>query len=346
MPRPLRLEFPDACYHVICRGNARLPIFRDDADKELFVDRMVHFAELFRVEVRAYCVMVNHVHVHLRTREAHLGAFMRSFLTSFTSMYNHRHHSCGHVFQGRYKAFVVEDSKAYVAKVTQYIHLNPVRVRSLAGKPPAVRHDAALHCPWSSYGQIMGIRRCPSWLHRDAVLKGWGECLGERRGAYRAAMESQMLGGIVDPMEEAAARAVLGSERFTDRLRRGLNDLKENLDLRRESSQHRRLSAWHSLESVVAAVGTAYGSGAEELLRRHNRNCEARQVLLYLAATLCRGRYTLAELGQRLGPVSLAAVSNARAKVARRILGDQEMRARVEAIALNLRSHNKDKLED
>ena len=347
MPRPLRLEFPDACYHVICRGNARLPIFREDADKELLVDRLVHFAELFRVEVRAYCVMANHVHVHLRTREPNLGAFMRSFLTSFTSMYNHKHRSCGHVFQGRYKAFVVEDSKAYVAKVTQYIHLNPVRVRSLASKPPAARHDAALHCPWSSYGQIMGFRRCPSWLHRDAVLKGWGQGLAEKRGAYRAAMELQVLGGIADPVEEAAARAVLGSERFTDRLRRGLNDLKENLDLRRESSQHRRLSSWQSLESVLAAVGGAYDSGAEEMLRRHNRNCEARQVLLYLAATLCRGRYSLAELGQRLGPVSLAAISNARAKMVRRLRDDQKLRARVEAIALGLRARVvKDKLED
>jgi len=91
MPRPLRIEFPGACYHVMSRGNARLPIFGADADKELLIDRMVHFAALFRAEIRAYCVMINHVHIHLRTAEANLGAYMRSFLTSFTSMYNHRH---------------------------------------------------------------------------------------------------------------------------------------------------------------------------------------------------------------------------------------------------------------
>jgi len=160
-------------------------------------------------------------------------------------------------------------------------------------------------------------------------------------------MESQLLGGTVDPLGEAAARAVLGSERFTDRLRRGLNDLKENLDLRRESSQHRRLAAWQSLESVLAAVGRAYGSGAEDLLRRHKRNCEARQVLLYLAATLCRGRYSLAELGQELGPISLAAFSNARAKLARRLQEDPGLRARVDAIARGLSVRDtKVKLED
>jgi len=72
------------------------------------------------------------------------------------------------------------------------------------------------------------------------------------------------------------------------------------------------VAAWVSLEDVVAAVGKAYNCPKNQLLRRHNRGCEARQALLYLAATHCRGRYTLAELGRQLGPVSLAAVSNAR----------------------------------
>ncbi len=347
MPRPLRIEFPDACYHVICRGNARLPIFADDVDKELLLDRMVHFAELFRIEIRVYCVMVNHVHIHLRTREANLGAYMRSFLTSFTSMYNHRHNSCGHVFQGRYKAFLIEDARAYVAKVTQYIHLNPVRIRSLEDVPLDIRHQAALDCLWSSYGQIMGLRRCPKWLHRNAVLNGWGRNLAEKRKAYRHSVESLLLGDIVDPMAEAAARAVLGSERFTDRFRRGLNDLRQNIEVRRESSQHRKLAAWVSLEQVIAAVGEAYRCPKRQLLRRHNRDCEARQALLYLAATHCRGRHSLSELGKRLGPVSLAAVSNARTKMAKRMKANQDLQRRISRISNLLKTEgDKVKLED
>ena len=135
MPRPLRIEFSDVCYHVICRGNARLPIFRDDANRELLLDRMVYYAELFRVVIRAYCVMVDHVFIHLRTLEANPGTYMRSFLTSFTSRRNHRHNSCGHVFQGRYKAYLLEDAKAYVAKVTRCIHLNPARIDPLENAP-------------------------------------------------------------------------------------------------------------------------------------------------------------------------------------------------------------------
>lgn len=336
MPRPLRIEFPGACYHVMSRGNARFPVFRADSDKELLLDRMAHFAELFRVEIRAYCAMTNHVHIHLRTAEANLGAYMRSFLTSFTSMYNHRHGSCGHVFQGRYKAFLVEDAKAYRAKVTQYIHLNPAHISSLAEEPLAVRHNAALDCVWSSYGQILGLRPCPPWLDRAAVLKGWGRNLAEKRKAYRASVESRLLMENTGPAEEAAAGVVLGSERFVDRMRRGLTDLKENLDIRRESSQHRKLSSWVLLEDVVDAVRKAYDSPRRALLRRHNRGCEARQVLLYLAATHCRGRYSLAELGKALGPVSLAAVSNARANILRKMAADSDLEERVQKIALSL----------
>jgi len=347
MPRPLRIEFPGACYHVMSRGNARLPIFRDDADKELLVDRMAHFSELFRVELRAYCVMINHVHIHLRTAEANLGAYMRSFLTSFTSIYNHRHSSCGHVFQGRYKAFLVEDAKAYRAKMTQYIHLNPARIPSLAEKPLYVGHDAALHYAWSSYGQILGLRECPPWLDRTAVLKDWGRTLTEKRQAYRTSVESLLLAEITDPGEEAAAGAVLGSERFIDRMRRGLNGLTENLDIRRESSQHRKLNSWHSLEAVIRIVRKAYGCPRSELLRRHNRGCEARQVLLYLAATHCRGRYSLSELGRALGPVTLAAVSRARTKMLRKMEADPQLKRRVTKLAGQLtKGIDKGKVEE
>ena len=333
MPRPLRIEFPGACYHVMSRANVGSPIFRADADKTLLLDRMVHFAALFQVDIRAYCIMINHFHLYLRTPEGNLGAFMQSFLTSFTSRYNHRHDVHGHVFQGRYKAFLVEDAKAYRSKVTQYIHLNPARIPSLADKPVDVRHEAALHYPWSSYGEVLGLRSCPSWLDRNAVLKGWGNNLAEKREAYRTAVERLLLAECVDPAEEAAARIVLGGKRFVDRMQKALQDPTANRNVREEGSQVRKLRAWHSLDEVIDVVRKAYGTSRKALLRRYNRGCEARQVLLYLAATHCRGRYSLTELGEALGSISLAAVSNARTKMRRRMAAETELRKRVEKLS-------------
>jgi len=347
MPRPLRIEFPDACYHVMCRGNARLPIFRADADKELLLDRMIHFADIFRVEIRAYCVMPNHIHIHLRTREANLGAYMRSFLTSFTTIYNHRHDSCGHVLQGRYKAFLVEDARPYVAKVTGYIHLNPVRVAALDDTPSAVCHELAVQCQWSSYGQILGVRTCPSWLSTEAVLKGWGVTLEDQRKAYRAAVLSRLQADIVDPQEEATARAILGSEGFVERIKRGLNDLAENLNVRRESTQQRQLASWDAIDDVVDAVAATFGCAKGDLKRRGNRGCEARQVLLYLAAVRCRGRYTLSTIAEELGPLTLSGLDSARAKMATRLREDKELNARVSNVLRILEGkHVKSKPED
>jgi len=336
MPRPLRIEYPGACYHVMSRGNARLPVLRQDADKALLLDRLVHYAGLFHVEIRAYCIMDNHVHMHVRTLEGNLGASMRSFLTSFTNSYNRRHDSCGHVFQGRYKAFLIEDTRQYRTKVTSYIHLNPARVSSLADAPLDVRHRAALDYPWGSYGQILGVRPCPGWLDRKSVLRGWGSSLAEQRRAYRDGIESQLRNETHEPETDAAARAVLGSERFVERMRRGLDDLKGNLDVRRESTQHRHLSSWLSLDDVINAVRKTYGTSRQALLRRHHRGCEGRQVLLYLAATHCRGRYSLAEIGQALGPISLAAVSNARIIMLRRMHRDPALGRRVGALSSTL----------
>jgi len=72
MARPLRIEFPGACYHVINRGNFRFPVFREERDRELVLARLIDFAERFQVRIRAYCVAVNHAHCYLQTRDANL----------------------------------------------------------------------------------------------------------------------------------------------------------------------------------------------------------------------------------------------------------------------------------
>ena len=345
MARPLRVEFPDACYHVICRGNFRFPVLREEGDRELLLERLVKYAEIFRVRVRAFCLMVNHFHGYVQTEEANLGRFMQSFLTSFTVSYNRRHHTSGHVFQGRYKAFLVEEDRAYASQVSRYIHLNPVRIPSLDGAPIEVLQRQIRECPWSSYGAVIGLRRCPKWLRRDDILRRWGSTLKERQGGYARYVEQGLTDGMWDPWEAAAAQTIIGSDSFVDRIRRGLTDLAENVNIRSESGQRRNLQAWCCLADVKAAVAEGYDCREQDLLRRHSRNNEARQVLLYLAATHCRGRYTLSDLGLELGPITVGALSRARGLMAGRIRQSEALKARVSAIETSLRSakcNNKD----
>jgi hypothetical protein len=108
---------------------------------------------------------------------------MQSFLTSFTISYNLRHDSSGHVFQGRFKAFVVEEDSAYRDRVTRYIHLNPGHIPSLREAPVEVRQAAVRDEAWSSYGAVIGLRLCPPWLDRGAVLAGFTGGLAAKQKA-------------------------------------------------------------------------------------------------------------------------------------------------------------------
>jgi putative transposase len=339
MARPLRVEFAGACYHVINRGNFRSPIFREERDREMILDRLVDFAERFEVRIRAYCLQINHFHCYLQTTEANLGRFMQSFLTSFSISYNCRHRTSGHVFQGRYKAFLVEDDSVYAAEVSRYIHLNSVRIPSLEGAAVATLQREARQCRWSSYGAVIGLRRCPRWLKREDILRGWGGTLKERQLAYAKYVEQGLTKDLWDPWESAAAQAVIGSDSFVDKIRRGLTDMTENLNLRSASAEQRKLLAWCSLEDVKTAVAEEYGCDEQYLLRRWSHSNEARQVLLYLAGTYCRGRYTLTKLGSELGDITVGGLSRARSLMGERISHSEDLAARVSAIEERLRGN-------
>ena len=225
MARPLRVEFPGACYHVINRGNFRFPVFEEDRDRELILEKLVDFSKAFGVHVRAYCVQIDPFHCYLQTDEAHLGPFMQSFLTSLSVSYTRRHGTSGHVFQGRYKAFVVEEASHYRDQVSRYIHLNPACIPSLLDAEVGVRQRAMRDCPWSSYAAVIGLRRCPRWLDRRAIVAGFPGRLWERQQAYARYVEQGLTGNLGDPHEAAAAQTVIGSDSFVERMRRSRGDL-------------------------------------------------------------------------------------------------------------------------
>ena len=134
MARPLRIEYPGACYHVINRGNQCSTVFYDAEHYEFFVQKLGAFAKQYDISAYCYCLMPNHFHVYLKTRQANLSRFMQAFLTSFTVTMNRRRRMSGHIFPGRFKAQLVED-ELYRSKLSRYIHLNPVQMKSVSRIP-------------------------------------------------------------------------------------------------------------------------------------------------------------------------------------------------------------------
>jgi REP element-mobilizing transposase RayT len=140
MARPIRVEFAGAVYHVMARGNERREIFRDDTDRQRFVRTMGEMAERFGVLVHVYCLMPNHYHLLVETPRANLSRALGWLQVTYTVRFNRRWKRSGHLFQGRFKAQVV-DVEGYARSLVRYVHLNPVRPKDKRAEIPAERRE-------------------------------------------------------------------------------------------------------------------------------------------------------------------------------------------------------------
>ena len=125
MARPLRIQYPNAVYHVTSRGNERKDIFKDDRDREHFLEILFQSLHTYSVILYSYVLMNNHFHLLVETPLGNLGAFMRHFNITYTSYFNRRHRRTGHLYQGRYKSIIV-DKDAYLSVLFRYIHLTQI----------------------------------------------------------------------------------------------------------------------------------------------------------------------------------------------------------------------------
>ena len=159
MTRPLRIEFPGATYHVTSRGDRREPIFEDDEDRRALLYVIGEALDRFDASMLAYCLMGNHYHFVLQTRRANLSRVMHHINGIYTQMFNNRHRKVGHLFQGRFKAILV-DRDAYLLEVCRYVELNPVRARMVLSPG---------EWAWSSYRAHLCQVKGPHWLDTAGV---------------------------------------------------------------------------------------------------------------------------------------------------------------------------------
>jgi REP element-mobilizing transposase RayT len=221
MARPIRVEFPGAVYHVMARGNERRAIFWDDQDRRGFLQAVEQAVAQFGLRVHAFCLMPNHYHLLVGTPRANLSQALGWLQVTYTVRFNRRHRRSGHLFQGRFKAQVVE-ADAYAQWLVEYIHLNPVRPRR-QGEPMAAQRAAELAAyPWSSHGDYAGLRRVPTkWLCWD-WLRYWGEDVRAARRLYRQRMAAAFVTGRVEsPWEQLRGGLVLGGRRVVASRRPG-----------------------------------------------------------------------------------------------------------------------------
>lgn len=211
MARPLRIEFSGALYHVTARGDRREPIYDDDADRERFLEVLGQVVSDFNWICHGYCLMTNHYHLVIETPDGNLSKGMRQLNGVFTQYSNRRHARTGHLFQGRYKAILV-DGDSYLLELARYVVLNPVRARMVAD-PGDWR--------WSSYSAMVGAVQPPPWLSTDGLLAAFSR---QRRAAVRQYKRFVADGiGIPSIWENLQGQAFLGDDDFVARSLRRSN---------------------------------------------------------------------------------------------------------------------------
>ncbi|MGH8677716.1 MAG: transposase [Burkholderiales bacterium] len=202
MARPLRIEYPGALYHLTSRGDGQEDIYRDDADREDFLSVLSAVVQRFDWRCYAYCLMDNHYHLMVETPKANLSLGMRQLNGVYTQRFNRRHGRVGHVFQGRFKAILI-DKQSYLLELSRYVVLNPVRAK-MVKDPGRYR--------WSSYRASVGEQAVPEFLDTGALLSKFAATVPTAQRRYLAFV----LEGLraPSPWDEVKGQVLLGKEAF------------------------------------------------------------------------------------------------------------------------------------
>lgn len=265
MPRGPRIQFPGGVYHVICRGNNRERIFRDDSDRGRYLRLLRDYRDRWNIVIHAYVLMPNHAHLLIETPARPLGEFMRGLNTAYTMGFNRRHGRVGHVFQGRYKSHLVEKD-AYLLELTRYIHLNPVRA-GLVDRPERY--------PWSSYREYIGGAGEPLVSSPATALAQLGASRSRAVRAYSAFVREAIRTGELRGNWTVLEGQFVGSEHFIETV--------EQLYLRRQARA--AVARPPDLDEILPVLAKAFGLSSTASLTRSRQRARAsfRNAAIYLA---------------------------------------------------------------
>jgi putative transposase len=251
MARPLRIEFPGGLYHVTSRGDRREEIYLDDADRTNWLTLFGHVCKRFNWVCHAYCLMDNHYHIVVETAEGNLSKGMRQLNGVYTQTFNRAHNRVGHVYQGRYKAILVE-KESYLLELSRYVVLNPVR----AGRVKDVDQ-----WPWSSYSAMIGKSSRPEWLQTDWILGQFGKQRKRAVAAYRDFVCAGV--GLPSVWNDLRGQIYLGKEEFVETMQQHVQSASNISEIPRAQrrAKAKPLSYYSSFNDRNAGIAAAYLTG-------------------------------------------------------------------------------------
>jgi REP element-mobilizing transposase RayT len=294
MARPLRIEYPGAFYHVMHRGNAGSDLFKNERDREKFLEYLGKAVSRYQIRIHTYCLMTNHYHLLVETPHANLSQAIKWINVSYAAYFNRKRRRCGHLFQGRFKAVLV-DADEYAKLLSRYIHLNPVRAAMVAN---------CRDYPWSSYPALGGYDKSPEWLEIDWLLSLFGRNPGKSKKYYRNFVESVQNQEIENPSRDVVSGVILGGADFINWVKQEFLSKKPGT---REMPQLTSLKSKLAPQDLVAAVCDEFGCCRESVLKKGRKKNLVRDVAIYLSREMTGE--TGEALGRFFGGISAAGVA-------------------------------------
>lgn len=222
MARPLRISYPGAFYHITSRGNEQKDVFKTNRDREKFFEYLESATKRYNAVIHCYCLMNNHYHLLLETPSGNLSKIMAHINGAYTNYFNVKRDRFGHLFQGRYKAILVEADE-YAKELSRYIHLNPVRA-GMVQLPEEYE--------WSSYSYFIGKKKAPEWLKMDFILGYFGRKTSDSQKNYKKFVGLLTNKKYESPLKDIVSSTLLGTQGFISDIKdKYLSDKKADKDL-------------------------------------------------------------------------------------------------------------------
>ncbi|GBE00096.1 transposase IS200 like protein [bacterium BMS3Abin07] len=320
MTRPLRIQYEGAVYHVTCRGNERRAIFKDDADRKTFLDILRKSLDIHKVRLYSYVLMKNHFHMLVETPLGNLGEYMRHFNISYTGYYNRRHRRVGHLYQGRYKSIIV-DRDEYLSELSQYIHLNPVRIRAKKNMPDEEKAEYLKNYRWSSLPGYLISRKQEPFVDYSLVLSEYGGNSTAGRRAYRKRILINIAEGL-EVKDKIIGQSILGGDDFIEWIKETFIKGKKD----RESPALRQLKQYRTRDEIMGVIEKETGKSFEKIKESKGSQRQIAMDMLYRTGGL-KGT----EIGELLG-VDYSTVSQGRKRLREKMERDRKLRGLVHRI--------------
>ncbi len=317
MSRPWRIEYPGALYHVMSRGNERKPIFKDNDDRMQFLNLLCETVERFNFEIYTYVLMTNHYHILLKTKESNLSRGMQWFGATYTRRYNIHHRRSGHLFQGRFKSFLVQNED-YLLRLSCYIHRNPLR----AGMVERLRDYK-----WSSYLTYGFGKKAEELLNTGFIFKLMKGNQKQKIQAYRRMVQQYSL-EEKNTLEELRHNLIFGSLSFIKEIRDKYLPSKINQEKPDQKGLNKSLDISDQFEKAAILLDIDLGQ-FKNVGRVRGSDKLQRDMLISLLWGL--GAFKNEEIGDIFG-ISYSAVSKSVSALNKKIQKDNNLKRKYDAL--------------